>query len=153
MLKASGRVLEAIAPRTDLRRHRQASLTDLVRERCGALALPDRDLLQAVFVRGSNIAEISRLSGRPARTLRFRVKRLLGRITGPEYAFVLRHQSRWHATRRRIAAAVFLEGRSMREASRMLSLSFHTVRRQCELIRALMDAEASESGGGRALAP
>lgn len=141
----SGDVLERVAAASDLRRRRQTELSDLVRDRAAGLDPRDRDLLTSVYVRGVRLSEAARLASRPAKALSRRLRRLLARIATPEYAYVMAHREAWPASRRRVATAVFVEGRGLRDAARILGLSLHLVRRHAAAVRDLV--EAARAGG------
>jgi len=98
-----------------------------------------------------------------ARTLRARVRRVVRRMLTPEYQAV----ARWLALeklgprpdhsplgaegslRRKVAVFCFLHGLSLREASRELAASLHTVRRQRDAIAALARVHAHPASEAR----
>jgi len=124
----------------DLRRRRSRDLTDLIVSRAEWLAPEDRALILAVYRDGSTAEDIARLSGQSPRTVRRRLRALVRRALSSLFEYVLRHRDDWSPTRRRVATACVLQGRTLREASKFLRLSLHTVRRQMEAVRALHEA-------------
>lgn len=123
----------------DLRRRFRAEQVDLVLRRATDLATPDRLLLESMLRDGYTTKRLASLSSQSVRTLRRRAKRLIQRLASPEFMFVVRHRDAWPTTRRRVADACIVEGRSMKLAARTLRLSFHSVRRQMETIAGLFE--------------
>jgi ABC-type lipoprotein export system ATPase subunit len=80
---------------------------------------------------------------------RRRLRRLIERALSPRFAFVVAHRASLGATRRRVAMACIVQGRSLREASGMLGLSLHAVRRHIDAVEALFAAARTAGGGGR----
>ena len=103
----------------------------------------ERALLEAVFGQGRSCADLARLIGVPADTVRRRVRRATKRAGSDLFAFVAMHAESWGPTRRRVAIACVLHGRSMRCAAKELGLSLHTVRRERHAIDALFESRAS----------
>jgi len=126
----------------DLRRQRTAAQAQFVSDKAGVLAAPDRELLRAIYVVGQDVSDVANLLGVCARVLRRRVKRLLARISTREFALVQREGSRLPPTRRRVATAMFVEGKSLRETAVELKLSLHTVRRHADAIRAIVEGRS-----------
>ncbi len=107
----------------------------------------DTALLKAVYANGEPIAAVARLRAeKPGRTNR-RVAALTRRLLSREFEFVLRHRESLPGHRRQIATICFVQGRSMRAAARELGISFYSVRRHCDAIRALMDGQRETRGG------
>ncbi len=106
------------------------------------LSRPDRALLEAIYERGLSAAECARMAGRDVRWMQRRVKRLLTRLADPRYAFVYARHRHWPTFRRRVARAIFLEGRSRRRTARELGVSLHRVRREADRVAAMADAAA-----------
>lgn len=132
----------------DLRRRHRREVVDRLLD--GAAHLPDdeRALLEAVYRDGRSAKELAALGRAPERAMRRRIKRLTVRVLDPRFHFVARRLGAWSPTRRRVAQACVLGGRSLREAADELALSLHTVRRHHDAVNALYEAEAP--GGGRA---
>lgn len=122
------------AQAADLRRRRKAEQIELVLHRASVLALPDRTLLEWILRDGRTAIQVAHVTKESVRAVRRRVRRLMRRLLSPEFLFVVRERQQWPATRRRVADACIVEGRSMHQTSRDLNMSFHTVRRQIECI-------------------
>lgn len=124
----------------DLRRRRKAEQIDLVLQRASALGTPDRTLLEWVLRDGRTAIQVAHVTKEPVRAVRRRVRRLMRRILSPEFLFVVREREQWPPTRRRVADACIVDGRSMNQASKELRLSFHSVRRHIETIAGAFEA-------------
>jgi hypothetical protein len=129
----------------------------------------DRALIEAVYAEGLSVAAyVRRCRARQtepvpsagvdfgddaiglemrSRLARRRLRRLVERLLSDRFVFVTARWEDWTTTRRRVAAACVVQGRSMRAASRDLGLSLHTVRRHMQAIEALV-AEACRSDDG-----
>jgi hypothetical protein len=104
---------------------------------CGA----DAALLKAVYGQGEPLAEVARLRQERAGKVTRRVAALSRRLLSAEVEFVLRVRESLAGQRRQIATMCFVHGRSMRSVAEEQGLSFYAVRRHCEALRAMMDAE------------
>jgi DNA-binding CsgD family transcriptional regulator len=136
---------------TDLRRHHRRDMVATLVDRAQAAKLPPEDmaLLRAAYGDGRTAVELAHLlagasrtpRGRDdARSIRRRIRRLAQRIMSPRFVFVMRHRDTWPATRRRVAELCILQGHSLRDASKELGITLHTVRRHHEAIQALFEA-------------
>jgi len=145
--------LAAPAPRTsnrppdpahaaDLRRRRGRDLSDLLLTRAAHLPAADRTLIQAIYADSVPAKDVAKLQSRSPRAVRRRARALVQRMLSPRFEFVLRHRDQWTPTRRRIATACILEGRTMRDAAASLRVSLHMVRRHMDAITALAEADA-----------
>ena len=110
---------------------------------CGA----DAALLKAVYGQGEPLAEVARLRQEKAGKVSRRVTALTRRLLSREVEFALRVRDSLPGQRRQVATICFVQGRSMRAAAKELGISFYAVRRQCEALRAMMDAERGGCGG------
>lgn len=133
----------------DLRRKRRGEQAQVALERARHLPPQDRVLVEAVFRDGRPVAELAALIAADAgdadrvtsvRGLRRRIRRLTARLLSREYAFVAEQLPDWSPTRRRVATACILHGRSIRDAAAELRLSLHTVRRHRAAIAELLEA-------------
>jgi len=131
---------------SDLRRKRTPGLIERVVERAALLPDDDRALLLAVYRDATPARTIAALRGVDPRRIRRRVRALVQRVLSPSFEFVLAHAGEWPRTRKRVAVAIVIEGRSLREAAERLGVTIHTVRRHIEAIRLL--ERASREGGG-----
>jgi hypothetical protein len=135
---------EALEFATDLRRSPSREALEVIVHRSGCLLPEDQALMDACFSRGMRVLELARLQGVDPRVVQRRIKRLSARVISPEFSFVLNQESAWPPTRRRIARAVVLEGRTMRGASKALSISLHTVREHVKFIYALFNEHLAQ---------
>ena len=141
---------------TDLRRRHRRDMVDRVLAAAAHLPDEDRLLVEAVYRDGRSVVDLATISGAEPRTLRRHIRRLIARVLSPRYAFVALHAPDWSPTRRRVASACVLAGRSLRAASADLSLSLHAVRRHHDAVNALYEAtvfagrpRAARAIGGR----
>lgn len=149
----------------DLRRRDRRDYARTLLDRAAWLPAGDRELVEAVFGEGlSVIAYLRRCRDRglepastrgapaggsvSARMARRRLRRLVERVLSPRFAFVVTHRTSLGATRRRVAMACIVQGRSLREAAGMLGLSLHAVRRHIDAVEALFTAERERKAGG-----
>ncbi len=130
---------EALEFATDLRRSPSREALEVIVHRSGCLLPEDQALMDACYSRGLGVLELARLQGVDPRVVQRRIKRLSARVISAEFSFVLSQESSWPPTRRRIARAVILEGRTMRAASAVLRISLHRVREHIRLIHALFN--------------
>ncbi len=104
------------------------------------LAPDDRALIQCVFRDGLNATKVAELRHEPARLVRRRVRQLMARIGSPEFEFVVRRRDAWPAQRRRVATEVVLHGHTIQRAAEFLRMSFHAVRKEVAVIRAMAES-------------
>lgn len=137
---------------TDLRRRDTRHAAERILERAAAANLPSDDLaiLRAVYRDGLAAADVARLQADPdrrhdadPRPVRRRVRRLTQRILSPLFLFVLHHREHWPDARRRVAEALVLKGKSMRDTSEELGLTLYAIRRHHDVIHALFDAHSA----------
>lgn len=121
----------------DLRRRRRRDLVERLVDRAQWLPAEDRTLVESVYQDGRTVSDLASLLGANPRTLRRRLRRLTRRLLSPQFVFVVAHRDRWPSTRRRVAEACVLHGRSLRETARELRLSLHCVRRHHDAVTAL----------------
>jgi len=125
----------------DLRRRPEPGLVDLILMRAEYLAQSERALLEAYYRRGVDAADLALLEGKPARSIRRRVRSLSARVLDDLFVYVMRSIDRFGPTRQRIARGVYLQGTSRRAIAQQLGLSLHTVRRHCDAIEELARAQ------------
>lgn len=131
-----------ITEAADLRRRRRRDLAEIIVEHA-QFALPaDRALLESIYRDGQTARHVAALNTISPRVVRRRIRQLTERLLSPRFAFVLLQRDQWPALRRRVAMACVLQGRTMREASRHLHMSLHTVRKEMSIVDALLDAHA-----------
>jgi len=129
----------------DLRRSVTADAASTIADRAEWCLPDERALIDAMYRQGLTASHIAQLRGSPVRVIRRRIRAVIARITSPRFVFVLRNRDHWPPTRRRVATACILQGRSFRDASEQLSVSFHTVRRQMDAINAMFEAEQART--------
>ncbi len=127
----------------DLRRKETRELGEIIVARSEFLLPDDRALVCAVFGEGMDSERVARLRGETARGVRRRVRKLAERVMSREFEVVAGHRDAWPRARRLVATACVLQGRTMREAAAHLRMTLHEVRRQMDLVRALVDAEGA----------
>ena len=145
-------------------------------ERAGWLPTADRALVEAVYGEGltviafvrrcldRGIAPVDRTAlsiteGGDAsgsleawtRVARRRLRRLVARLESDRFMLVVGRRNAWATTRRRVAVTCVLQGRSLRQASRDLGLSLHTVRRHMEAVEAACEAYAEAGREARSV--
>jgi len=116
-------------------------VTDRLLMRGEWLDPPDRAIIEAIYREGITTAELARRLGADVRVLRRRRRRLVARMLCPLFAFVALNRDAWGPTRRRVATACVLQGRSLRQATRSLGLSLHTVRRHLAAVEAMCEGQ------------
>lgn len=136
----------------DLRRRNARSHAEQIAGRAQFLPREEHALISAVYEQGRSISELALLSGKPPRTLRRDVRRIVQRLAAPEFAFVVLHADTWSGTLRRVARCCVVEGFPVRKAAQSLHLSLHTVRKHREMIRLMAMAAGvppAAAPGGR----
>ncbi len=125
---------------SDLRRRIPRDLAELLVHRAEHLLPEDRALIAAVYQDNLSAAQVAELVGVAPRVIRRRVRLLVHRLLSPRYEFVTRQHRHWGPTRRKVARACILEGRTLRDAATHLDLTLHTVRRHMDAIAAQQEA-------------
>lgn len=113
----------------------------------------DRDLLEAILVRGQTIGSISRMTGVSPRSVSNRVRRLLKRLASRGFmnaARALSHLSQEKAT---LARLRYCAGISERQLARRYDVSSHVIRRRLDRIGAEIETLARVRRRARGLAP
>lgn len=137
--------LDGVDEHVDLRKtSRHRGQADLLVRRSEWLPLADRELILAMFRDGRSAKSIAHMLGQDPRRVRRRLKQLIARLHDPRLAYVVSNQQHWGRTRRRIARLLFIEGRSMREATRTLGVSMHCVRTNRDAIEAMCQATQTD---------
>lgn len=125
----------------DLRRTVPADLARTVAERAQWCLPDERALIDAMYRQGLTAAQIAQLRNEPAPLIRRKIRVVVTRVLSPRFVFVLRHRDQWPPTRRRIATACVLQGRTLRQTAAHLQLSLHAVRRQMDAITGMFEAQ------------
>lgn len=129
----------------DLRRKRTRDLAETVADNAQWASPDDRAIIQAIYRDGLTAQQVAHLRNESPRRLRARVRRIVARLVSERFRFVLRSRDQWPPMRRKVAGACILQGLSMREAARFLQLTLHQVRREMDIIHALMAEESPQS--------
>ena len=124
----------------DLRRKRREGELDVLLRRAEALPKQDRLFLETILREGKSTVKVAGLMQTNPRALRRRAKRLARRLCSHEFLFVIREMGNWPLTRRRVAEACVIEGKSVRQAAVDLRITFHTVRRHIEAMAHAFEA-------------
>jgi len=132
--------LDQLGEDMDLRRRREHALTDRIVKRAQWLEPIDRQLVLAMFRDGQSAQSIANRFGGCPRHIRRRIKKLVHRLNDPRLAYVVAHHEKWTKSRRSIARCLFIQGRSMRETTQELGMSFYSVRKHREAIDAMCQA-------------
>ena len=132
--------LDQVDERVDLRKKRENSLCDQLVRRAHWLEPTDCQLILAMFRDGHSAVDIAQLVGESPRNVRRRIRWLVNRLNDPRVAYVVAHHDGWSKSRKAIARALFIQGRSMRETTTDLGLSFYSVRKHREAIEAMCNA-------------
>jgi hypothetical protein len=114
----------------------------------------DRELINAIYGEGLTAQQVATMTGASPRRVRRRIRALAERLLSERFTFVVRHREAWPPTRRRVATACVLQGRTLRAAAKHLRISLHAVRKEMQIVGALHDAQpeptaamATPSGG------
>ncbi|MCA9293780.1 MAG: hypothetical protein KDA20_08200 [Phycisphaerales bacterium] len=128
----------------DLRRRRRRELAEVLVEHAQFILPMDRALIESIYRDGQTAQHVGALNAISPRAVRRRIRQLTERLLSPRFAYVLQHREQWPTIRRRIAVACALQGRTMRETSRHLRVSLHTVRKEMGIVDALLDAQSRQ---------
>ncbi len=113
---------------------------DVLMGRAELLCSDDRELLEAIMIRGQTVGSVSHMMGMSPRRVANRVRKLSARLSSRRFldaARALRYLSRSDAT---VARLRFCEGLSERQLSQKLGLSPHAVRRRVDQLSAQIAA-------------
>jgi DNA-directed RNA polymerase specialized sigma24 family protein len=125
---------------SDLRRRIPRDLADILVLRASHLLPEDRALISAVYQDNLSAIQVAELLNVSPRAIRRRIRVLVQRLLSPRFEFVTRRSRHWGPTRRKVARACVLEGRTLRDAADTLGLTLHTVRRHMDAIAAQQEA-------------
>ena len=116
---------------------------EVLTRRCHLLPEEDGLIVRSVYGKGQPIFEVARLIRTPPRDLPRRLSRLVRRILTPEFAYVIRRRHRWAGSRLLIAEAVFIHGKSIRQAAAEAGVTFYIARRHRDEIRLMAEGGVS----------
>lgn len=137
--------LDQVSEDMDLRKKRASALTSRIVSRAHWLGSSDRDLIMTIFRDGKSAHSFAQKHGECPRQTRRRVKKLVHRLNDPRVAYVIAHHEKWSKSRRSIAHSLFIQGRSMRETTDELGMSFYSVRKHREAVEAMCLAAINSS--------
>lgn len=126
---------------------------DILMGRAELLAVEDRDLIEAILIRGQSTGSVARMIGLTPRIVRSRVYRLGRRLTSQQFLDTARALRYLSAPDALLARLRFCQGATQRQLSHRLGLSCHVLRRrldhisaQVATIRRLSMAKPDKSG-------
>lgn len=120
---------------------RRAELAHQLLELSEYLPVEDQALMRGVYDRGMKPVDFARAVRAQPRSLRYRLRQLVERVSSPLYKFVISNHRNWPQERRLVAEMSILRGSSQREISRTLGVTLHRVRQELLRIRAQCDRE------------
>ncbi len=142
--ESTQRPITDIQTATDLRRRIPRDLADLLVARAQWILPEDRALISAVYQDNLSAIQVASLLSAPPRSIRRRIRLLVTRLISPRFIFVAQQtalqKTTWGPTRKRVAVACVLEGRTLRDAAQTLHISLHTIRRHMDAIAAHHEA-------------
>ena len=142
MHMAAGDALERMDSTVDLRRRTSRELAEVICRRAAWCTPSDRVLVSAIYEDGMTASQIAIMSCRSPRAVRRKIRQLVARILSDRFTYVLQNRDAWPPTRRRVATACVLHGRSMRNAAKHLNVTMHTIRKEMGIIEALCASPA-----------
>ena len=128
----------------DLRRRQTRVQTESLLARAQWLCRSERELIGSIYEQGRRVSDVAAMMDVDPRWLRSKVRRIVQRVSTPEFAFVALHLHDWPPSTQKVARACVLEGRSQRDAARTLKMSLHTVRKHRDAI-----VRMAQLGGAR----
>jgi len=124
------------------RRQRRADLEQVL-TLSAHLAPEERVLIDQIYREGLSIANVARLRGRPASTVRTQVQGLIRRIHSPAFWYVVSHGDLLPKPTRTVGQMVICQGMSQRAAAIRMRMSLHAVRKHVQTIQALVSLHAA----------
>jgi DNA-directed RNA polymerase specialized sigma24 family protein len=103
---------------------------DLLMRRADLLSTKDRDLIEAVLVRGQSAASMGRLMGVDPRTVRKRISKIRRRISSKDFLAAARAMGYLSADDAELARLRYCQGLSHRQLYRQLAITSHALRRR-----------------------
>ena len=104
--------------------------------RAELLAPGDRDLLEAVLIRGQPAAALGRIMGVPGARVRKRIRRLCHRLTSAEFLDAARSLNYLARADAKLAKLHFCQGLSQRSLREAMGLSRHALQRRLDGVQA-----------------
>lgn len=109
---------------------------DILMARAELLAQEDRDLVEAIFVRGQSAKSVARMVDVDVRLLRQRVNRLARRMASRRFLNAARSLPYLARPDAMLARLRFCEGRTIRQLQARLEVSEHVLRRWLDHVTA-----------------
>jgi len=104
--------------------------------RAELLAQGDRELMEAILLRGQTVASVSRMMGISQRAVSNRAKRLAARMTSSRFLDAARALPYLDAPDAKLASMRFCEGLSERKLAAKMGLSPYVLRRRLDRVSA-----------------
>ncbi len=120
--------------------------------RAELLSPEDRDLVDAVLIRGQSTRSVAGMMGGSARAVRRRVSRLGRRLTSRKFLSAARSLSYLSPDDADLAKLYYCQGLSHRQLVTRLGLSIHVLRRRLDRITAQIAVITNGPGGGVSIA-
>ncbi|TVQ53441.1 MAG: hypothetical protein EA377_07970 [Phycisphaerales bacterium] len=108
----------------------------------------DAALLRSVYDHGMSATQLARAVGAKPYALQRRLRRIVQRMTSPEFRYVLRHRRTWPDQRRKIVEAVFLRGEGQRPTAATCGVTVHRVRQEIDRVRLAVEFERAQRAAG-----
>lgn len=112
---------------------------DVLAQRSELLSRVDRDLIEAIVVRGQSVGTMARLMGVTPRALRQRVLKLSRRMLSEPFLSAARALPYLETSDAAIASAAYCQRLSQRELCVQFNLTWHALRRRLDQISARID--------------
>lgn len=96
----------------------------------------DRQLVDAVVIRGQPTASLARLMGKSQRIIRDRVLSLMRRVASDDFLAAARSLPYLTGEERRIATRYFCQAATLRQLSQETGMTIHRTRRRIDQLRA-----------------
>lgn len=129
----------------DLRRTPTRLVAEYVAARRELLPVEERALVEQVFVQGRAMSDLAALTGTTTRGMRRRVKKVVERITARTFDLVAFHSAGWPTVMIAVGTAVYIRGRTIRQAAAELGLPYRAALVHAKAIKAV----ASSPGTAR----
>jgi len=109
---------------------------DLIRGRAELLDVRDRDLIEAIFIRGQSTASVGRMLGVPARRVRDRAARLRRHLVSRKFLDAARALPYLARDEAALAKRRFCQQATHRQLCEELGLTSHALRRRLDQLSA-----------------
>jgi len=113
---------------------------DLLTQRAGLLATADKELVEAVLIKGQSAVMLARVAGINPRTVRTRIHRLCKRLGSRRFLEAARAINYLPPEEARLARLRFCQGLKYSQLMRIYNISSHELRRRLDKISAAIRA-------------